>query len=265
MTPRPAARDAAGALARYLARAPRLPKYAQLRSALAAAIDDGLWAAGMPLPTELELVGMTPYSLGTVQRAVRALVDEGYVTRVKGRGTFVTERRRGLSQPFLHLRFLDDSGAALLPAYPRVVGKRRMAQAGPWSAFLGANPKDIVCIERVFDVAGEFRAFTRFYLDARRFGGFAALPPGELARVNYKLALARDYNLPPIAYEQVLALEPLPAAVARILHVRRGTIGATLRVRARTGPAAPLYYHELYVPPNRREMVLPEMTLPTGR
>lgn len=257
--------ELARALERYAPEKSAGPKYAVLRRALAAAIDAGYWKTGSLLPKETELAHMTPYSLGTVQRAVRALVDEGYVVRVKGRGTFVTERRRGLSQPFLHLRFLDDSGAGLLPAYPRVTAKKRGTVEGACSAFLEAAPKDIVCIERVFDIAGEFETLTRFYIDAARYGRFAAKSPAELGKVNYKLILAREYNLPPISYEQVISLAPLPADVCRLIHVRRGTIGALLHVKARIGPRTPLYYHEIYVPPNPRQMVLPEMTLPTGR
>ncbi len=242
-----------------------LPKYAQLRQALAAAIEAGCWGAGRTLPTELELVRLTPFSLGTVQRAVRALVDEGYVERVKGRGTFVTERRRGLSQPFLHLRFLAGDGEELLPVYPRVVARSRARSRGEWSMFLGVLPAQIVCVERTFDVGGEFKACSRFYIDARSYPAFDSLSFGALSAANYKLMLARKYNLPPIAYEQTMALGALPAAVCRRIGVRPGTVGAVLRVRARTGKSTPLYYHEIYVPPSARKLRLPDMVLPTGR
>jgi hypothetical protein len=42
-------------------------------------------------------------------------------------------------------------------------------------------------------------------------------------------------------------------------------VGATIRIVARAGGRTPLYYQELFVPPNDRQMRLPEIVLPTGR
>lgn len=257
-------RRESGELGRFLAVSQGLPKYAQLRQALAAAIDDGRWKPGESLPTELELVQLTPFSLGTVQRAVRALVEEGHVVRVKGRGTFVTEQRRGIAQPFLHARFLDDAGTDFLPVYPRLVSKKRMQVAGPWSAFLGVSPPRIARIERVLNVNDEFRLFSRFYIDAQKFGAFLARSRLELGTANYKLILARDYNLPRLSYEQTMVLDALPKDVCRSIGVAEGTVGSTLRVKARAGTSA-LYFHEVFIPPNRRELRLPEMTLSSGK
>jgi DNA-binding GntR family transcriptional regulator len=47
----------------------RLPKYAQLREALRAAIEDGYWLPASQLPPEMELIRATPFSLATVQKA----------------------------------------------------------------------------------------------------------------------------------------------------------------------------------------------------
>src|SRR5512132_3720713 len=79
-----------------------LPKYAQLREMLAAAINSGDWKPGDKMPTEAQLARSTPYSLGTVQKALRALVDDGLVTRTQGSGTFVNEPRQSIDAP-LHL------------------------------------------------------------------------------------------------------------------------------------------------------------------
>src|SRR5262249_60060784 len=55
---------------RFGARAVRgLSKYAALRQAILAAIDQGFWQRGTKLPSETEFVAATPFSLGTVQRA----------------------------------------------------------------------------------------------------------------------------------------------------------------------------------------------------
>ena len=76
-----------------------LPKYAQLREALRAAIEDAYWAPGAQLPPEAELAQTTPFSLGTVQKALQALVEEGIVIRRQGYGSFVSEKRREMYKP----------------------------------------------------------------------------------------------------------------------------------------------------------------------
>ncbi|HET9650770.1 MAG TPA: GntR family transcriptional regulator, partial [Usitatibacter sp.] len=112
-----------------------LPKYARLRDQLVAAIHAGHWKPGAKLPTEVELTRHTPFSLGTVQRAYRALVEEGLVRRSQGSGTFVAEGRRPIDAPF-HLQFPGDDGR-FLPLYPRIMSRTHARGDGPWRGFLG--------------------------------------------------------------------------------------------------------------------------------
>ena len=69
-------------------------KHTNLTAALLASIDAGYWQPGAKLPTEQELARQTPYSLGTVQRAMRTLVDSGIVVRRRGAGSYVAARER---------------------------------------------------------------------------------------------------------------------------------------------------------------------------
>ncbi len=253
-------------LAEYLARTGSSgPKYARLRRALTEAIDEGLWSAGHQLPTEQDLAQLTPFSLGTVQRAIKALVEEGRVVRVKGQGTFVAEKPRGIAQPFLHARFLDDSGQAFLPVYPKVVSKKLVTERGPWSQLLKQRGRDIFRVERILRIDEEFAVFSRFFVNAGQFPGFTRKSTEELTSGNYKLMLSREFNLPPISYEQVMEFTSLAPRIARALGLGEGAIGAIFRVIAMTAPRIPVYYHEVYVPPNHRQLRLPDMVLPTGR
>lgn len=240
------------------------PKHAQLRGALLAAIEDGLFRDER-LPTEQELARITPFSLGTVQRAIRSLVEEGRIERVKGRGSFVSDRPRGLAQPFLHVRFLTDAAdESYLPIYTKVLSRQRFRERGPWSDHLGQRGDNVLRIERTLAAADEFAVYSRFYINAERYPAFADMSLKALAPVNFKLMLAREYNLPPIVYRHVLEIAALPASALRVLKLRRGTVGGIFRMRTEAGQQ-PLFYQELYVPPNARQMRLPDMVLPTGR
>jgi DNA-binding LacI/PurR family transcriptional regulator len=63
--------------------------YSQLLAHFRERILDGSLRAGARLPTELELAQQYDISRGTVRQAMSALVSEGLLDRVQGRGTFV--------------------------------------------------------------------------------------------------------------------------------------------------------------------------------
>jgi len=68
-------------------------KFEELASQLRSQILSGTWNPGTKLPTENELIRETGLSLTTVRRAYEALVEEGLVTRRRGAGSFVSDRR----------------------------------------------------------------------------------------------------------------------------------------------------------------------------
>jgi GntR family transcriptional regulator len=66
------------------------PAYRRLSEALRAAIYEGQFEDGRPMPTEAQLGAEHGVSRHTVSQAFRDLVADGLVYRVPGRGTFVT-------------------------------------------------------------------------------------------------------------------------------------------------------------------------------
>jgi len=68
----------------------RLPRYYRLKEALQKRIEAGEFKPGDQFPTEEQLCQEYGVSRGTVGRAVHILVEEGWLRREQGRGTFVT-------------------------------------------------------------------------------------------------------------------------------------------------------------------------------
>lgn len=68
----------------------RLPVHIQVRDALLKRISDRVWRDGQALPGEDKLAGEFGISVGTMRKAIQALVQEGVLERVHGKGTFVT-------------------------------------------------------------------------------------------------------------------------------------------------------------------------------
>ncbi len=68
-----------------------VPIYVQLRDQIAGAIGRGDLKAGARLPTMREVAVSLAVDLNTVQRAYAVLEEDGLITMVQGRGSFVAD------------------------------------------------------------------------------------------------------------------------------------------------------------------------------
>lgn len=72
-------------------RSSALPYYVQVRDAIQARIQDGVWNPGDRLPGEPELCRLFDVSRTVIRQALNDLVYKGLVVREKGKGTFVAQ------------------------------------------------------------------------------------------------------------------------------------------------------------------------------
>lgn len=249
------ARDAELGSLRRLMAAPDegVPKYLRLRNSLAAAIVEGRWKEGERIPTEDRITQATGLSLGTVQRALRALADDGLVVRRHGTGTFVSGATGAMDAPFQHCRFLGDDGK-LLPIYSHFVRRRAVTGEGDWSSDLGAG--HILCIERTFSINGEFSIYTHLYFDADRLPVLAQASPARLSGANVKTLIAREQHVALARFSETMQVAPFPDHVCEAIGVKRRTSGAVLRIVARERSGEAVYVQDLHVPPAARRLVI---------
>lgn len=73
----------------------KIPLHAQLRELIREKIADGEYAYGQPIPSERELAATYGLNRMTVRNAIEALVQEGVLKKVQGKGTFVTQSKIG--------------------------------------------------------------------------------------------------------------------------------------------------------------------------
>lgn len=233
---------------------PGVPKYLALRDAIVNAVTTRSLPPGTRIPNEAELAAGLPLSLGTIQRALRLLVDDGVIVRRQGQGTFVTGEETGRMHGPLHCRFVDDTGEAYLPVFPQVIRRLEEPREGPWTAHL--RSARTMCIERTIGIAREFRVFSRFWFDPDRLPGFATAPTRKLDGANFKDVIWRECGEPIGRIQQFLSTAKADAPVAGRLGVARGTALTRLEVFAYLGPSSPVYYQELLIPPNDRRLHL---------
>jgi GntR family transcriptional regulator of arabinose operon len=82
-------------------------KYLQLRDKIIEDIRTGIYKRGSKLPTCRELTSLLGVSYVTANNVLRALEEEGYVKRIHGKGTFITEPAQPKSKIIKAGYFMD--------------------------------------------------------------------------------------------------------------------------------------------------------------
>jgi DNA-binding GntR family transcriptional regulator len=232
------------------------PKHMILREAMIAGIQDGHWKCGDRLPTESELTELTPYSLGTVQRAVQALVAEGFVTRKQGRGTFVTPLERRVGSPWL-FRFLTADESDFASMSTRVIARKYVKSTAAWFKWLAmaGDSKKLLQIDRLIHTE-DAMIFNRYYLDPERFPVIASMPLRDLHGANFAGLIQATYKLPITHVARAAQCAQLPEAACRATGVSTGSYGLVVEIAARAGRARPVFYQQLFVPANAGKLFI---------
>jgi GntR family transcriptional regulator len=89
-----------------------VPLYLQIKEHLLAKIDAGAWPEESMIPTESELCGEYGVSKITVREAIKLLVREGRLSRIAGKGTFITPQKieQRLNRFFSFTRWAQQNG-----------------------------------------------------------------------------------------------------------------------------------------------------------
>ena len=74
-------------------------KYMKLANWLQARLQDGSFLPGQKIPTEAELAARFSISRHTVRQAILSLEDTGFLHRIQGSGTYVTDRAQAVLSP----------------------------------------------------------------------------------------------------------------------------------------------------------------------
>ncbi|MDD1780803.1 histidine utilization repressor [Enterovibrio sp. ZSDZ35] len=82
------------------------PRFKQIKQFLEQNISSGEWSVGTRIPTEAELCEQFSVSRMTVNKAVRDLVNDGWLERTPRLGTFVCQRKA--ESPLMDIRNIAD-------------------------------------------------------------------------------------------------------------------------------------------------------------
>ena len=237
---------------------PTMTKVDRVYEAVLKSIEKGNWVAGDKLPTEQDLAGLLPVSLGTIQSAMNRLTNEGVVVRKRRDGS----RIAGISQSnedALFFQFVDDKTGPLsvsLSSFDLEVTREQ----GRWAEFITGT--EFIRITRTMNVGNQFSVLTKFYINAKKYGTLMELDRSLFSEISIRRILAEQFKSPALAVEHVLRFVTLEPSVASTLGIASGTQGVCLEVIAYTYRDEPLCYIECLIPDNSSTIQLPRSSQP---
>lgn len=234
----------------------KLPKYMQLKDALVRAIDTGVVLEGDKLPSEKELSSISLYSLGTVQKAVKSLMDAGLVKRKTGVGTIVRRPVLSMGKP-LHARF-SRNGGPFLPIFPRLLNRGFVHEHGPWNDVFGKDAK-ILRLDRRTMIGDVFAIVNLYYCDADRNEFFLTREFDDLHTENYKTIVHRETNRRLTRLDHKITFATAPDDIAKLIDVEAGEQLMMIKLTAWDQADEVIYFQVLYIPPNGLDLTIESM------
>jgi GntR family transcriptional regulator len=198
----------------------RLPLYQRLRDEIAQQIARNVWRPGEAIPTEAELAASHEVAVGTVRKALDALVADGMIERRQGRGTFV-RRPNFDGSLFRFFRYQGPDGSRIVPEGR--IQEREVLSAPPpvRSALRLRDDEEAIRLSRLRLISGKPVLSEEIWLPWRRFGAFLEAEPGEIGDLLYP-AYERFCGEIVARAEETLTVDTATAEDVRLLGLEQG-------------------------------------------
>lgn len=223
-----------------------VPAYFKLQKKLLQEIETGQWDPGSSIPPERRLADIHKVSIGTVKKAVLNLVNEGYLYRVQGSGTFVTGtnlRRESLR----YYRFLDSFGGKEAKIKIQFLELSKIDGLKPINQYLKIRQnQSLFRLKRIF-LSGKKRIiYTVSYMPMKMFPKLDEFPKHKFERVPIFISLEQNYGLPTIFNRELFGAVLADKEVSRLLEIKEKNPLLVIEMLAYTYKEKPYEYRVSY-------------------
>lgn len=193
------------------------PLHVQLQRALVDDIVTAGYPPGSVFRTEREIAETYQVSRTTIRAALDELVRLGYLTRQRGKGTFVTRSEAAFDATRLS-SFTEDMRKEGRTAGGTVLALRRVQPPQDAQRHFGASVSDVWRIQRLRTANGEPIALQTSFVRADRFHIAAA----DLRDASLYALLANRYGITAAVADEVITARVASKRSARHLGIRPG-------------------------------------------
>lgn len=222
------------------------PVYFRLQKKLQKEIEDGRWVPGQIIPPERAIAVKHKLSIGTVKKAILNLVNEGFLYRIQGKGTFVA----GMTlQPesLRYYRFLEDFNDEEIELQIKLLHLKVTKGIEPINGFLNLRINQrLFEIRRLFYHGPKPVVYSISYIPQKMFEDLATLPRPKFENIPLYIALEEIYGLPTINNQELISAVAADSATAKQLKVKKGSPVLLIEMLSYTYKQAPYEYRKSY-------------------
>jgi GntR family transcriptional regulator len=198
------------------------PVYHKLEKAIKEQIENGRLAVGAKIPPEREIARLNNVSLATARRALQNLVQGGFLHRIQGKGTFVSNtalRREKVRYYPLSNRFQGDISEPsiklielkLIPGNPRI--NRHLK--------IRAN-QDLYELRRVLYLKRKPIIYCISFLPAKLCSGLESVKKIYLEKFAFYIFLEQRFGISTIENRELYGATLADKDLSKILNVEEG-------------------------------------------
>lgn len=198
------------------------PVYFRLQMALKKQIEGGRWAPGQSIPTERELVKTYELSIGTVKKAILNLVNDGYLYRIQGKGTFVagTTLRRGSLRYYRLQQDFKNKEADLTVKF---LGLKKIKGHPVLNELLKISPdQDLFEIKRLFLFENKPIIYCTSHLPRKMFSNLDKFKNNCFESMTLYKLLEKEYGIPTVYNQTLFSSVEADRKKAQLLKVKKG-------------------------------------------
>jgi GntR family transcriptional regulator len=199
-----------------------MPIYFKVQKALKEQIESKRFAPGESIPSERILAEQYQVSLGTVKKAIGNLVADGYLYRIKGKGTFVTNntiRRENIKS----YRLLKDFKGRESSLKLNLLSLTKARSDSRINKLLKIRPDDeLYKVERTFTSKGRALIYTVSHLPQKLFPELGQKGKFSLGKNSLYVFVEKEYAMATIGNEELFYATAAPAKAAEVLGINEG-------------------------------------------
>ncbi len=216
-----------------------LPRYYQLKEIILGKVTTGQWQPGQPIPSERELCEQYGISRMTVRQSITELVNEGYLYREQGKGTFVAQPK--ITQQLIQLTgFTEDMQARSRRPTTRVLNTQMWPCDKDTAGKLRIKPGQMLFrVQRLRLADDEPLALETALVS---FMGCEKLLEEDLVASSLYTLLETKYGVPPLEAEQELEAGLAREEEAGLLAIMAGDPVLFIRRITYTNRGRPVEY-----------------------
>jgi GntR family transcriptional regulator len=232
------------------------PLYTQVSDYVLEKIQSGEWPVGHMIPTEMELCKQFNLSRSSVRTALLSLVNDGYLVRSKGRGTFVTTPQRVEESTVFIESFAEEMHKRGYEVETEVLEFRVMRADEEIREHLQLEPGANViklsrlryCKDRFED--GPIVLTTSYYTMKLEY-----LQNYDFSKTSVHKVMA-EHNMAKKYTEKHINVAFLDARSSRLMSVENGSLALFVTSHTRDLDDELIEYCESYYPANRNEFII---------